>query len=204
MSRAKLNEEAEGIRMTKQNWILPSVLAAIVACGALSPEAFAQETGRIEASGIVGLVSGIGTHSLVGGSVAAAARNRILVIGELSYIPLGSDSVDILGVRSDFSARAISFNIGGQYQLRGSGKTTPYVGAGVGFLHSSSSSSVTTNFQGFDFTGGSSDTNAYISVGGGARYYVKEQWGLRPELMIFAGHQTFARASVGVFYRFGQ
>jgi Outer membrane protein beta-barrel domain len=190
--------------MTRQNWILPSVLAAIVACVALSPEAFAQETGRVEASGMVGLVSGIGTHSVVGGSVAAAVRNRILVIGELSYIPLGSDSVDILGVSSDFSARAISFNIGGQYQLRGAGKTTPYVGAGVGFLHSSSSSSVTTSFQGFNFTDGSSDTNAYFSVGGGARYYVNERWGLRPELMIFAGHQTFARASVGVFYRFGQ
>jgi opacity protein-like surface antigen len=191
--------------MTRHNWILPSVLGAIVVCTAFSPNTFAQETetGKVEASAMVGLVSGIGTHGLVGGSVAAAVRSRFLVIGELSYIPLGSDNVDILGVRSEFSAKAISFNVGGQYQLRASGKTTPYVGAGVGFLHSSSNSSVTTSFQGFDFNGDSSDTNAYFSVGGGARYYVNDRWGFRPELMIFAGHQTFGRASVGVFYRFG-
>jgi len=153
---------------------------------------------------MVGILSGIGTHGVVGGSIAAAIKDRFSMIGELSYIPLGSDSVDVLGVRTEFSAKAISFNVGGQYQLRGSGKVTPYVGAGVGFLHSSSSSAVTTSFQGFNFTGGSSDTNAYFNVGGGARYHVNDRWGFKPELMLFAGHQTFVRASAGIFYQFGK
>jgi opacity protein-like surface antigen len=141
---------------------------------------------------------------MVGGSIAAAIRNRFSVVGELSYIPLGSDTIDVLGVRSEFSAKAISFNVGGQYQLREFRRVLPYVGAGVGFLHSSSNSSVTTTFQGFDFEDGSSTTNVYLNLGGGARYHVNDRWGVKPELMLFLGHQTFARVSAGIFYQFGK
>jgi opacity protein-like surface antigen len=168
--------------------------------------AFSQdiEKGNIEVTGLVGLVSGIGTHGVIGGSAGLAIRDRILVNGDLSYIPLGSNSLDILGVRSEFSAKAVSFNIGGQYQLKHSKKMSPYIGAGVGFIHSSSSSSVTTSFEGFDFSGGSSGTNAYFDLGGGARYYINNRWGFKPELMIFTGHKTFARLSGGIFYQLGK
>jgi len=192
--------------MNRRNWALSKILATIIVCGVFSANAFSQddEIPRVEATGMVGLVTGIGTHGTVGGSVAAAIRNRFLAIGELSYIPLGGDTVDVLGVRSDFSAKAISFNVGAEYQLRGSRKTAPYLGAGVGFLHSSSSSSVKSSFQGLDFNGSSSVTNAYAKIGGGARYHVNDRWGFKPELMIFAGHQTFVRAGAGIFYQFGR
>lgn len=192
--------------MKRQIWTLSHILGTIIISIAVNPSMFAQdqEPAKVEATGMVGVLTGIGTHGMVGGSIAAAIRNRFSVIGELSYIPLGSDSVNVLGVRSEFSAKAISLNVGGQYQLRESRKVSPYVGAGVGFLHSSSSSSVTTTFQGFDFNGGSSDTNAYLNLGGGGRYYVKDRWGVKPELMLFLGHQTFARVSAGVFYQFGK
>ena len=192
--------------MKRTIWTISSVLLAIVFSLAVNPSMFGQdlEPAKVEATGMVGVLTGIGTHGMVGGSIAAAIRNRFSVIGEFSYIPLGSDNVDVLGVRTEFSAKAISFNFGGQYQLRESRKVSPYVGAGVGFLHSSSSSSVTTTFQGFDFNGGSSDTNAYLSLGGGARYHVNSRWGFKPELMLFLGHQTFGRASAGIFYQFGK
>ena len=192
--------------MKRQIWTLSNILGTIIIAIAVNPSMFAQdvEPAKVEATGMVGVLTGIGTHGMVGGSIAAAVRNRFSVIGELSYIPLGSDSVDVLGVRSEFSAKAISFNVGGQYQLRQSRKVSPYVGAGVGFLHSSSSSSVTTTFQGFDFKDGSSDTNAYLNLGGGARYHVNDRWGFKPEVMLFLGHQTFGRVSAGIFYQFGK
>jgi opacity protein-like surface antigen len=192
--------------MKRQIWTLSNIFGTLIICIAVNPSMFGQdvEPGRVEATGMVGVLTGIGTHGMVGGSIAAAIRNRFSVIGELSYIPLGSDTVDVLGVRSEFSAKAISFNFGGQYQLQGSRKMSPYVGAGVGFLHSSSSSSVTTTFQGFEFENGSSETNAYLNLGGGARYHVNDRWGFKPELMLFLGHQTFVRASAGIFYQFGK
>ena len=191
--------------MKRQIWTLSNILGTIVICIAVNPSSFGQdlEPWRVEATGMVGALTGIGTHGVVGGGIAAAIRNRFSVIGELSYIPLGSDTVDVLGVRNEFSAKAISFNVGGQYQFQGSGKVLPYAGAGVGFLHSSSSSSVTTTFRGFNFDDGSSDTNAYLNLGGGARYHLNDRWGFKPELMLFLGHQTFARVSAGIFYQFG-
>jgi hypothetical protein len=43
-----------------------------------------------------------------------------------------------------------------------------------------------------------------MSIGGGARYYVKDRWGFKPELMVFAGEDSFVRLGVGMFYQFGQ
>jgi opacity protein-like surface antigen len=185
--------------------MLSNILGTIILCIAVSPSLFGQdEPARLEGTAMAGVLTGIGTHGMVGGSIAAAIRNRFSVVGELSYIPLGSDTIDVLGVRSEFSAKAISFNVGGQYQLREFRRVLPYVGAGVGFLHSSSNSSVTTTFQGFDFEDGSSTTNVYLNLGGGARYHVNDRWGVKPELMLFLGHQTFARVSAGIFYQFGK
>src|SRR5207253_2655721 len=93
------------------------VLMATIISLILSPHVFGQdlEKGTVEATALVGFVSGIGgTHGVVGGGGGAAIRNRFLVLGEVSYIPLGSNSIDVLGVKSEFSARAITFNFGGQ------------------------------------------------------------------------------------------
>jgi hypothetical protein len=48
----------------------------------------------------------------------------------------------------------------------------------------------------------SSSNNFYVSFGGGARYYVKDSWGFKPEFMIFAGDNTFFRFGAGIFYQF--
>ena len=49
-----------------------------------------------------------------------------------------------------------------------------------------------------------SDTDFYASFVGGARYYVKDNWGFKPELTIFAGSDTFFRFAAGMFYQFGR
>ena len=181
-----------------------TVFKVIVACIAMSAASYAQEPRLVEANAQVGIVSGIGTHGSFGGGIGVALSPRVLGYGDLSYIPLGgaSNSVPALGLQAGASARAFNFNVGGQYQFTRSGYMTPYAGFGLGVLHSSSSYS--SSFGGMTVSGKSSSSNLYFNVGGGLRYFVNERWGLRPELMIFAGSNTYLRLGGGIFYQFGK
>jgi len=192
--------------MKNQRRALARIFVTLISFLVLSGFAFGQdiEKGTVEATGLVGLISGIGTHSSFAVNGGSAVTDRIFVSGELMYIPLGSESVSVLGVSSDFSAKAIEFNVGAQYQLKRFDKITPYAGAGLGVLHTSSNASVSTSFGGLNLSSGSSENDFYANLGGGARYYVNERWGFKPELMIFAGSNTFVRLSGGIFFQFGK
>lgn len=163
-----------------------------------------MERGQIEATGQVGFVTGIGTHGAFGGSAGAALNEHVLAFGEFLFIPLGSSTVRVLGVNQNVSARGYNFDGGIQYQFRKHGSMVPYAGVGMGLLHSSASISNSFSFQGFNFSTGGSSNDFYVNLGGGARYYVSEQWGVRPEFTIFAGPNTFVRIGAGVFYEFGK
>jgi hypothetical protein len=168
--------------------------------------AYAQEIekGQLEATGQIGFVSGIGTHAAVGASVAGGLSDRFLVSGEFLYIPLGSSTVTILGNTTSVSARAYNVDGGVQFLFQKYGSIVPYAGAGLGLLHSSASVSSTFSFQGFNFSTGGSSNDFYANFGGGVRYFVTPQWGIRPELTIFAGSNTFVRIGAGVFYQFSK
>jgi opacity protein-like surface antigen len=192
--------------MIRKTRTLSLFLTAIIALPLLSSHAFGAdlEKGQIEATGLVGIVTGIGTHTVVGIGGGKAIRNNLSLNGEFSYIPLGSNSIDVLGAQSSYSAKSLTFDFGGQYQFKHIGKFDPYAGIGVGWVHTSSSSSVNVSVAGYNVSGASSANNAFIKFGGGGRYYLGNNWGVKPELMVFAGSNTFARLSGGLFYMFGK
>ena len=179
-------------------------LATTISLFLMTGRGYAQEMekGQLEATGQLGLVAGIGSHAAVGGSVGAAVNQRVFVAGEFLYIPLGSSTVRILDTNTSVSAHAYNFDFAVQYQFRTYGSAVPYVGAGLGLLHSSASVSNTFSFQGFSFSTGGSSNDFYANFGGGIRYYVSPQWGFRPELTVFAGSNSFVRIGAGVFYEF--
>jgi Outer membrane protein beta-barrel domain len=176
----------------------------IVACFVMAAACYAQEPRLVEVNGQVGLVSGIGTHGSFGGGMGVALTPRVLGYGEFSYIPLGgaSSSVPAFGLQAGGSAKAYNFNVGGQYQFSRSNNMTPYAGFGLGVLHAASSYSST--FGGVTVSGKSSSSDLYFNLGGGVRYPVNERWGFRPELMIFAGSNTYVRMGGGIFYNLGR
>jgi len=184
-----------------------STVFSILAVGIVSVPLAAQTShkGRIAVMSSAGFVTGLGgTHGALSGGALAALTDQFWLSGEVMYVPLGGESLDFVEVQSEFNARAIGFNFGGQYELNRSNKLKPYFGAGVGLIHSSSDSSVTATVAGFDLSSGSSDTNAFLSLSGGARYYMSERFGFQPDLTLFLGHRTFARLSGGVFFQFGK
>jgi Outer membrane protein beta-barrel domain len=184
------------------------IIAAAAASLILSASGYAQnlEKGKVEATGQVGLVTGIRTHASFAGSVGKALTDRVFMLGELGYIPLGGASASGSGpgggLNFDAGGKVVTFMGGAQYQFSEKNAFIPYAGVGLGLVHSSFSSSSTVNGQTTNLD--VSSNNFYVNFGGGARYYMKDRWGIKPELMIFAGDDSFFRFSVGVFYQFGR
>jgi hypothetical protein len=158
------------------------------------------EKGDVEATGQVGVVAGIGTHASYALSAGTAITDHVFLLGEFSYVPLGGGRIQAFGFQAGGSAKLYGFDFGGQYLFPKSGNIAPYAGAGFQILHNSIDFSTS--------TGGnvsSSGTDAYLSLGGGLRYYPSSRsnrWGLKPELMLFAGPNTYVRIAGGIFYQF--
>jgi hypothetical protein len=178
-----------------------AVIAVFVVVTSIA--SYGESLGNFEVTGNLGVVSGIGSHGSFGGSVGAPISDHLILSGDLSYIPLGGASVTFNGISSSSSAKAFNFNGNLQYQFKARRATVPYAGVGLGFLHSSFSSSSNVSGAGLmNAQGGSTDM--YFNVGGGLRYYVKERWGFRPDFTVFAGSNTYVRFAGGIFYQFGE
>ena len=190
----------------KKNNSLMQVIAAAVACLVIASSGYAQQLqkGKIEATGQVGIAAGIGTQASFAGSVGGAVSDNVLVLGEFGWIPLGGASASgtTPGGAFQFSAggKVLSFMAGAQYQFGETRSFVPYAGAALGVVHSSGD--VESTVGGSVQNVSSSSNNFYVSFGGGARYYVKDSWGFKPEFMIFAGDNTFFRFGAGIFYQF--
>ena len=184
-------------------------LAVAVVCLLLTVSGYAQslEKGEVEGTGQVGIVTGIdSTHASFAGSLGKSITDNVFALGEFGYVPMGGASASgnspTGGFNIDAGGRLLTFMVGAQYQFNQRGYFVPYAGAGLGFVHASANFSST--------VGGSttsvdvSNTDFYASFVGGARYYVKDNWGFKPELTIFAGSDTFFRFAAGMFYQFGR
>jgi hypothetical protein len=48
---------------------------------------------------------------------------------------------------------------------------------------------------------GRNDINFEFQTGGGVRYFIADNWGVRPELKVIVSNRTYTRFTIGVFYR---
>jgi hypothetical protein len=131
---------------------------------------------------------GVGSHPALGVAVGANTNRVMQLFAQLNYVPTGSGGVS--GYIVDF---------GGGLELRfriPHTKVAPYGLATIGLGHAHASAG---NFS-------ASDNSFFYGLGGGFRYYVGRNWGLRPELRFQKytgqGRGHLALYTVGVFYQF--
>ena len=188
----------------KRNDLLKKAFAGVVSCLLLAATGYAQslEKGDMEMTGQVGIVTGIKTHASFAASAGKAVTDRVFALGEFGYIPMGGTSISTTGFQFSSGGKVMSFMGGAQYGFTEKKSFIPYAGGALGVVHSSGSVETTVNGQ--TTTTDVSNSDFYVSFGGGARYYVKDRWGFKPEFMIFAGNDSFFRFAVGMFYRFGR
>ena len=177
-------------------------LALILAAGMADPPALRgqagqSDTGEVTAFG--GTTFGIGAHPAVGGSAGLAFSRYSILLVETAFSPLGSNSVrkPPAGGPIDTS-RLYDINLGLHIRIPVKDRWEPYAILGGGLLWNTFDQHVgpqgaasLQHYSNFDFG---------FQTGGGLRYYIREKWGIRPELKVVVSKQTYTRFSVGIFY----
>ncbi|NOT45358.1 MAG: outer membrane beta-barrel protein [Acidobacteria bacterium] len=152
------------------------------------------EQGQTEILGFIGGVSD-GGGTTFGGGVQYAFGERIILAAEAAYLTGGED---FSGFGVDFDSSLLEFGGNVHYLFPMSNEAfTPYVLGGLGLLRVSASSSSG------GFSSSASDTAIGLNIGGGARWQVGDNWGLRPELKIFIEDGSNVRFSIGFYRQFG-
>jgi hypothetical protein len=155
-------------------------LAAVAAIAVgLSSIAVAEEVekGQTEVLGFIGGITDDGGATL-GGGIQYGIQPRWLFSGELGWASAGRAT----------NAFTVDANVHYLFPLKQNPKLTPYLLGGIGIY------SLTNN-------GG---THAGLNLGGGARWAVGRDWGLRPEIKFLVRDNTSARFSIGIYKSFGK
>jgi hypothetical protein len=178
--------------------------ALLVAIWLFSPIAgFAQldETEGGEISAFSGGVLGIGSHPTFGGSAGGVISKYALALFEGSYTPLGNYTIQPWPARSTVGRSHLTdFNV--SFHIRvpiKQSRWSPYGILGVGLLWDALRQD-TVDPRGIAVSYHWNQFNAGFHTGGGVRYYIGENWGIRPELKVIVSKQTYTRASIGIFY----
>jgi hypothetical protein len=184
------------------HWLLAGALL-------LSASAFAQEEGKVEVAAFGGasyVTGGQGVHPLFGGSVDTRVVDHLRVFGEFSIMPLASATESMSGVVASGSEKLTSFGGGLDYGFGSSKRVVPYVLLAVG--DGRLSASATANGGGYSVSVGMASNSIYFGVGGGARIYIGEHWGIKPEVRVerYGISNVFSTVAftAGLFYQFGQ
>ncbi len=155
-------------------------LAAVAALAVgLSSVAVAQqvEKGQTEVLGYFGGITNHGGATL-GGGLQYGFNKRVLGVGELGYAT-GDRGYNLF----TFDANAHIL-----FPLKAYPKFQPYGLVGLGFINATN--------------GGGHDTG--LNLGGGTRWAVGRDWGVRPEIKVLIADNTSVRFSIGIYKSFGR
>lgn len=176
-------------------WILATALCALLS-GALLAQSGESETGELTALG--GGIFGLGSHPVVGGSSGFSFSRYGLVQLEAGYMPMGQNTLRHRKATDPATqdSSLYDFNVSVHIRVPVRERWAPYGILGAGLL-----------FDTFNAASGPQgalvrvhESNFGFHTGAGLRYYISENWGIRPEFKIVVSNQTFTRLSVGIFY----
>ncbi|HTS65827.1 MAG TPA: outer membrane beta-barrel protein [Candidatus Acidoferrales bacterium] len=180
--------------MRKIVW--PVAALCVLASVALAQPA-ANDQGELAA--FTGGAFGLGSHWTVGGTAGLGLSKYAMVMFEGSYTPLGQDTL-----RSHPSpwpaqgSRLLDLNLSVHVTIPVRDRVIPYVILGGGTLWDAYDHAVTG--PGGTVVTRVNEWNFGFHTGGGLRYYIRDNWGVRPELRVTVSNRTYTRLSMGVFY----
>ena len=146
-----------------------------------------------------GGTSGIGTHSLMGASSGIAFSRYALAMLDVSYSRFGNDMLRDWPGRQAQNSNLYDFNVSAHIRIPINRKWAPYAIAGPSVMWNSYEQLVT-GAGGSTSTTSRDDVNFGFHTGGGVRYHINENWGIRPEVRVIISNQTYVAFSLGVFF----
>lgn len=176
--------------------VLALALGFAAAGGSLAfGQSDATDVGEVASFG--GGSFGNGSHPVVGGSAGVSLSRYGLALVEAAYMPMGKDTLRRqTNIRDVQDSRLFDFNLSFHVRIPVRDRWAPYGILGAGFI-----------FQPFRAAVGPEgavlsieDLKFAFHTGAGFRYYIREDWGIRPEFKVIVSTRTFTRMSIGVFY----
>jgi len=143
---------------------------------------------------------GTGTHPAVGGTTGVTLNKYAVALIDASFMPLGSDTL-LPFSRLTARSHLYDFNFTVHIQIPVNHRWTPYALLGPALLFNTYQLQSIRPLGVVHFSG-QSDVRFGFAAGGGERYYVNEDWGVRGEYRYTVSTQNFSRILGGVFYRF--
>jgi hypothetical protein len=177
-----------------------TLIAAICLCSPPILLAQSNDTDGGEVAAFAGGVFGLGTHGTVGGSAGAAISRYALALFEGSYTPLGSNTIQPWPEKSTVARSHLTdFDVCFHIRVPLKERWAPYGILGVGLLWNGLRQE-SLDSHGYQVSYHWNQFNAGFLTGAGVRYFVGENWGIRPEFKVIISKQTFTQVSMGVFY----
>jgi hypothetical protein len=142
-----------------------------------------------------------GIHPLVGAGTGYFFSRYGGYFLESSFAPLGGHALRTQAGTGIDQSRLYDFAFTGHVRIPIGNRWEPYGIVGAALLYNTYRQTAV-NSAGAVVSRGISTTNFGFHTGGGFRYYVRETWGIRPELRIIVSNQTYVGVAVGIFYQF--
>jgi outer membrane protein with beta-barrel domain len=185
-----------------QNWPAWAAAGIVLAAFVSAPAAVAQsgETDIGEVGAFTGGAFGGGAHGAAGGSAGTAFSRHGMLLFETSFMPLGNNTIQEWPARSTVVRSYLwDFAIDSHIRIPVRERWAPYAIVGTGLLWNTVRQQ-TLNLQGSPVIYNFNQFSGVFHTGGGVRYYLGRNWGIRPEVKVIVTRQTYTRLSLGVFY----
>jgi opacity protein-like surface antigen len=162
---------------------------------------FAQTEGWVgEVGSYTGVSMGaLGGHPVVGGTTGIVTKWAVGQI-DASYMPVGSRTLRHWTDPTSQS-QLFDFNFTVQIQIPLRHRVKPYFVTGPAMFYNRYQLQITPP-QGASYLSGRQDFKFGWDTGGGLRYYIQDNWGVRTEYRYTVTAQNFGRIVAGVFYQF--
>ena len=176
------------------------LVTAVLALAPPVASAQSDETGVGEVSALGGLALGAGARPALTGSSGVAMSRYAIAMFDTSFLTLGQHSIQTLPDRSKID-RSYLFDFGVDFHIRipVNSRWAPYGILGAGLLWNRVRLA-TVNALGVSGFVHDDQFNAALHTGAGVRYYMGENWGIRPEVKVIVSKHVYTQILMGVFY----
>jgi opacity protein-like surface antigen len=174
---------------------------AWLACGAAIVFAQPGEEGVGEVSAYTGFAMGaLGSHPVVGGTTGLVAFKYAIGLVDTSFMPLGSRTL-VHYPAATRNSQFFDINFTVDIQVPVNHRVLPYGLFGPALLFNRYQIQTIQPLGSVSFVG-QDDVKFGFQTGGGLRYFVRDNWGVRAEYRYTISSQNFGTIGTGVFYQF--
>ena len=179
-----------------KRWIVVLTFLCLV-----GPPLLAQsgESGIGEVAAFGGGTSGIGSHAFAGGSSGIAFSRYALGVLDVSYSRFGHDTLRKYPGQESQNSNLFDFNFSAHIRYPINRKWAPYGIVGPSLLWNRYQAA-SAGAGGAGVYVSRNDMNFGFHTGGGVRYHINDNWGIRPEVRVVISNQTYVAFSLGVFF----